>query len=140
MSTIEEQIHKNFPMQEQYIDCSGKSRTFELYLDRALNPGFLLSAREITESECSYKFSVYSEADPFDGFGRLRGKIRRELSRRYLIGSGEKVSMSHNELAGTISHGGLIVDGQLLPWNKLQEQLLTHEGFHINLSITSGDE
>lgn len=140
MNEIEAQVRKYFPKQEEYTDCTGQKRVFELYLDRVLTPGYILAAREVTDSEYFYEFSVFAEADPFAGFGRLRDKIRREISRRYLIGIGESVSLSHNELAGLISYRGLIVDGQLVPWSKLQELLLTHEGFHIHLSITSRNE
>ena len=141
MNEIEAQVRKSFPRQEEYIDCSGQKRVFELDLGQVLSPGFLLSAREITESEYGYEFSVFAEADPFAGFGRLRRKIRRELSRRYLMRTDEGgLSMSHDELAGIISDQGLVVDGQLLRWAKLRELILTHEGFHIHLKISGGDE
>ena len=141
MNDTETRLKESFPMREEYVDCTGRTRVFELYVDRVLTPGcYLLAAREITEEKYCYEFSVFAEADPFSGFGRLRGKIRRGLSRKYLVGNGNNVSMSHDELAGSISYRGLVVDGQLVPWDTLQKLLLTHEGFHIHLRIDEGDE
>lgn len=140
MDEIEAQVRKSFPMREEYTDCAGQLRVFELYLDRVLSPGYLLRAKEITETEYCYEFEVFAESNPFIGFGRLREKIRRGISRKYLVVDHGHLSMSHDVMAGSISYQGLIVDGQLLPWEKLWELLLTHEGFHIELRVRGGDE
>lgn len=140
MDEIEAQVRKSFPVREEYMDCTGQIRVFELCLDRVLSPGYLLRAKEITEEEYCYEFEVFAESNPFIGFGRLREKIRRGMSRRYLVVNHSRLSMSHDEIAGSISYRGLIVDGQLLPWEELQKLLLTHEGFHIELRIRGGDE
>ena len=101
---------------------------------------YLLTAREITEGDCCYEFRVFAEADPLVGFGRLRAKVRRGLSRKYLIRDPDRISMSHDDLSGTISSQGIVVDGQILPWEEFQALLLTHEGFQIELHICEGDE
>lgn len=140
MDEIEAQVRKSFPVREEYTDCTGRNRVFELFLDRVLSPGYLLRAKEITEEEYCYEFEVFAESNPFIGFGRLREKIRRGISRKYLVVNHGRLSMSHDEMAGSISYQGLVVDGHLLPWEKLRELLLAHEGLHIELRIRSGDE
>ncbi|WP_200375389.1 DUF7686 domain-containing protein [Thiocystis violacea] len=137
---VDAMLEESFPKQERYIDCAGQIRIFELYVDRIITPGYLLAAREITEGDCCYKFRVFAEVDPFAGFGRLRAKIRRGLSRRYLIRDHDRISMSHDDLSGTISSQGIVVDGQIISWDEFQELLLTHEGFRIELHICEGDE
>jgi len=140
MRDVDAMLEKSFPKHEKYVDCSGRTRTFKLYVDRVLTRGYLLVAREVTDAEYCYEFRVFAEADPFGGFGRLRAKIRRGLSRKYLIRNGDRVSLSHDELSGTISSRGIVVDGQLLPWDEFRDLLLTHEGFYVALHISEGDE
>jgi hypothetical protein len=139
-NNVNAMLDSSFPKQESYIDCAGKTRIFELYVDRILTSGFLLAAREITEGDCCYEFRMFAEADPFSGFGRLRAKIRRGLARKYLVREPDGISMSHDDLAGTISARGIVVDGKLLSWEEFQGLLLTHEGFQIELHVSEGDE
>jgi hypothetical protein len=137
---IEAELKKAFPAREEYVDCAGQKRVFELCVDPIAGPGYLLAAREITDDEFGYEFAVFSETDPFGGFVRLRDRIRRGLAQRYFIGSPEKLDMSHDELAGWISHKGLVVDGQLLRWASLKQLLQIYEGSQIQLRVCAREE
>jgi hypothetical protein len=114
MDEIIEQLEKTLPRVEEYTDCCGRVIQFKLYLERLLTPGYLLAAQEVTDNEHGYHFCIHAEADPFVGLGRLRRKIRRGISRKYLVRRENAVGLSHDELSGSINHFGLVVDGELV--------------------------
>jgi hypothetical protein len=135
MSDLTEHIAKSFPHTEDFIDCCGQTRTFIITV-RALPYSFVVEAEEVTESLYGYRFSVVSESDPFIGQGKLRRKIRRAISRRFLVHRCGEVCIANGELEGTVSNDGLVVDGQLLSWEELKRELCVHEGFPIRIQLS----
>lgn len=124
------------PRFEQYLDCSGQMREFELY-QSPQSEGVLLYALEVGQKP-GYEFSAWSSAFG-DAIGKLRRKIREGVSRRYLAEHPQHgLQMLTGQLAGQISQTGLVVDGRLLPWEALIEQLQASQGFNISLEITDG--
>jgi hypothetical protein len=139
MKEILQKLNEFLPSVETFVDCNGKVRKFELRLERALEPGYLLSAVEVG-GVSDYEFEVFAEYCPFNGLGRLRQKIRRGLSRRYIVTTKHGLSMTHDEISGRISNTGVIVDGAEVTWEEFETILLTHEGFQIDIRISGGDE
>ena len=121
-------------MKEKYTDCRGAERLFEISV-RALPIGFVVEARELSDSAYGYEFSQRAETDPFEALGAVRRKIRKGLSRRFLAQEQGEAVMATDDLEGVISHLGLVVDGVLVPWNDLQRMLTTCEGFPIKIEI-----
>lgn len=139
MFDLKEHIAKTFPCTEEFVDCCGVARTFTLSV-RTLPYSFVVEAREVTGSWCGYCFEVVSEGDPFTGLGRLRAKIRKALSQRYLTTDRGEVSLTHDTLAGWISNDGLVIDGAFLPWDELKRLLTIHEGFPIRIQLSDTSE
>lgn len=137
---LDKELEKTLPRIEEYIDCCGQTIKFQLYLERSFDPGFLLVAQEVTDNEYGYCFRVFAEANPFDGLGRLRMKIRRGISKKYLIRKGESTYLSHDELSGLITNFGLVVDGELLSWKALRDLLLIKQGCQIDMKLSGNDE
>ena len=67
--------------------------------------------------------------------GELRQKIRKRLSTRYLQGQKENLSFSHDEAKGTISFGGVVIDGKFITFEQFNAMIQTYEGFHFELKI-----
>jgi hypothetical protein len=134
MYNLQEHLAESFPFTEKYIDCTGTERTFHLSV-RSLPVGFVVEANEVTDAEYGYEFSEYAEADPYHSLGKLRGKIRKGISQRFLVQRQGETQLAHDELVGVISHLGLVVDGSLVPWADLQRMLTTCEGFPIKIQI-----
>lgn len=137
MVDVEAKLKEHFPSRETFVDCTGKSRVFELRVDETATPGYLLAAYELTEESQGYEFAVFAEADPFGGFGRLREKVCRGLARRYLIGPPDELHMSHDELAGHVRHEGIVVDGQLMNWEHLIDLIRNQEGAQFHFRFRS---
>jgi hypothetical protein len=131
---------ENFPREEKYVDCSGMERLFEITLKPIIVDGYLVHAREITNDKYGYEFSIYSSASPFEALGRLRHKIRRGLSRKYLSKHQEQITFSHDEAVGEIDGDGIIIDGRLVNWHELESILISFSGFQIKLQISEGDD
>lgn len=129
----------HFPIAEDFIDSAGKPRQFQISLYKMVGGDCRVEAIEVAAKD-GYRFDVYSPitSDPAIGsaLGKLRGKIRKLLSTRYLRidGTGTK-SLTHDELRGQISSGGIVVDGSLLRFDDLASILQTHEGFQIRIHI-----
>jgi len=134
---VEKKLRESFPTREEFIDCTGRTRVFELRVNRTASPGYLLAAYELTEESSGYEFAVFAEADPFGGFGRLRDKIRRGLARKYLVGPPEQLHMSYDEIAGHVTHEGIIVDGELMQWNLLTDLIRHQEGAQFHFRFRS---
>jgi hypothetical protein len=122
-------------MSEDFVDCCGEPHRFIITV-RDLGYSFVVEAQEQSDHRLGYRFKVISESDPFQGLGQLRKTIRKALSKRFINREqGGALALSHDELEGRISNDGLVVDGQLLTWLELQEQLCIHEGFEISIKI-----
>jgi len=135
---LQEHLAACFPMREKYTDCTGTEVSFVISV-RSLPVGFIVEANEISDSglvyDYGYEFSQAAEVDPFKALGILRRKIRKALSRRFLVEEDGKVQMAADELDGVISDRGLVIDGDLVPWDEIQRMLTTCEGFPIKIVI-----
>jgi hypothetical protein len=138
MNGIEPLLREKFPIRENYIDCSGVTHTFEIHI-RDAGVGSVLHAREITDRQYGYEFEV-AEAVPFWGLGKLRTKIRRALSHKYLANQLQGYSLTHDAIGGKIVDKGFVVDGKLITWSELKSILSSYEGFPFNFSIGDVDE
>lgn len=124
---------EGFPIVEEYIDWGGVKRRFEV--DIISTPGGPLAQAVEIGREDGYEFQALSESNPARSLGELRGKIRRGLATRYLVGHAGDRSFSHDRVVGRISHGGVVVDGEFLTFEELGEMLQVYGGFRFDLRI-----
>lgn len=132
----EQSAEEFFPTVESFPDFTGKQREFVVELQAHPN-GYFLRATEKRRSshEEGYSFAAYSPTDPFFALGHLRDKIRQGLATRYLTMSEHERTLSHDRLKGNISYGGVVVDGEFIPFDELWILLETYEGFQFTLTI-----
>jgi hypothetical protein len=137
-------ILSKFPLEEGFVDHSGKTRRFRISFRKLIAEDFFLQANEIS-NKLGYYFEVYSSIYSVPALDsalrKLRQKIRKGLSTRYLYtdSNGEK-SLTHDQMTGLISNDGIMLDGELLLFRDLEKILVTHEGFHISISIRTAAE
>ncbi len=130
-------LESSFPFAEEFMDCSGHTRQFEISLYKMSGGDFRIEAKERSPEE-GYRFEVYSPvySDPAIGsaLGNLRNRIRERLATRYLrADKAHSKELTHNELRGRISYNGIIVDGSLLTFDDLKTILTTREGFEVRV-------
>lgn len=132
----EQSTEEFFPTVESFPDFTSKLREFVIEL-RAQPRGYFLRATEKQRSgsEGGYSFAAHSPTDPFFALGQLRGKIRQGLATRYLNTELHGLSLSHDRLKGHISYGGVVVDGEFIPFDEFCTLLETYEGFQFSLTI-----
>jgi len=123
-----------FPRLETFTDCCGRNRQFTIEL-RTTPGGHFLTAKEADKPQGGYEFGAYAEADPYIALGRLRDKIRKGLSTRYLIVEYGRRLPSHNLLKGHVGYGGVIVDGEFVPFEEFVAMLQTYEGHQFSLQL-----
>lgn len=124
----------DFPRSETFTDCCGQNRQFTIEL-RTTPGGYFLTAKEAGEPQGGYEFGAYAEADPYIALGRLRDKIRKGLSTRYLIVEYGRRLPSHNVLKGHVGYGGVIVDGEFVPFDEFVAMVQTFEGHQFLLQL-----
>ena len=122
----------DFPQEDLFLDYEGKERIFD-YLVHDVSVGYSVRARERKEN--GYEFQSFSESSPFNALGQLRQKIRKRLSTRYLQRDESHLHLYHDEAKGHISMGGVVVDGEFIPFEQLCSMLQTYEGFMFELKI-----
>jgi hypothetical protein len=128
-----------FPIREAFVDCGGQTREFVIDFSRSDDRRFL-TAVEVSDSDGRYRFEAMSESDPYLAVGRLRQKIQRELSTRYLRSHGERLHLSHEMMKGRITYGGVAVDGRFVSFDEFVDLFQTYEGFHFSLEIRDPTE
>ncbi|MCB1937549.1 MAG: hypothetical protein KDF59_16600 [Nitrosomonas sp.] len=134
--TILERASEFFPHVETHVDVSGTNRKFVLNLrEVGSDGGYVVRAIEL-EVKNGYEFEAYSETNPFNALAIVRSKIRRGLAIKYLSLENECNALRFDEFQGRIGYGGVIIDGQFIPFTELCEILQVYEGFSINVSIT----
>jgi hypothetical protein len=132
---------EDFPSRRAYTDCTGQRVEFEIRL-RPFRGGYVLTAHEVTDEREGYVFEAFAETDPYFALGDLHDKISRHLATRYLAWDRNgKRYPSHDTLVGRVSSGGVVVDGEFVPFSELEEMIQTYEGFAFKLEIkgSSGD-
>lgn len=124
-----------FSRVHSFADCAGNFRDFK-FTEVLVNEGYCIDAEEIVEAGVGYKFSAWSSFRD-DCLAILSRKIRRELSRKYLLESPSgSISLSHDELWGLISPDGIVIDGRLIGWEAFMEMLKGRGGFQLKMSIS----
>ncbi|MBN1543314.1 hypothetical protein JW992_14330 [candidate division KSB1 bacterium] len=127
---------KDFPLEDEFEDFTGKKRVFRV--DCHNSPlGYTVRAVEVNPKDEGYEFSVYSETNPYDALGRLREKARRAMAVRHLSSNRD---MLHDKLCGriTVDEDGaplLVVDGIGVDRDDLARILSMYEGFVFTLTI-----
>src|SRR3990172_48965 len=124
----------DFPRSETFTDCCGRNRQFTIEL-RTTPGGHFLTAKEADKPQGGYEFGAYAEADPYIARGGLRDKMRKGLSSRYLIVEYGRRLPSHNVLKGHVGYGGVIVDGEFVPFEEFVAMLQTYEGHQFLLHL-----
>jgi hypothetical protein len=129
-----------FPLDENFIDHSGKSRRFHISIVETIADGYFLEAKEITKDE-GYRFETYSSISPFTALGKMRKKIHRKLSTRYIYThENGQIALTHDEIYGRISYNGIVIDGKLVEFEHFLELLTTYEGFNLSIKIDDPSE
>jgi hypothetical protein len=132
-----DEIERTFPREEEFIDHSGRTRRFGIYLRKRAVGDFSLDAIDLSRAD-GYCFRVYSPAYSVPALGSalgdLRQKIRKGIATRYLGTDTEgQKNPTHDEIHGRISCNGIVVDGDLLQFREFERILITHEGFEISI-------
>lgn len=133
MSTKHDSLEKDSPKEETFTDCRGTEREFVIVAAK-VGSKYFVAARERNERRDGYEFAT-SSTDPHSALGQLRSKIRKGLSIRYLTFERGRRFPSHDELKGRIGSGGVVVDGEFLPFKEFVDMLQTYEGWQFSLRI-----
>ena len=125
-----------FPSKESFQDFTGKQREFLIDL-HTQERGYFLRANEMhpSDKDGGYSFAAYSPTDPFFALGLLRNKIQKGLATRYLFVDQDERIPGHDRLKGHIGAGGVIVDGEFVPYDELCSILEIYVGFQFSLKI-----
>jgi hypothetical protein len=129
---------KIFPMTESFTDCAGDHREF--LIDAHEGPfGWTIVTREINPPhEPGYFFSTFSASHYGLALGAMRGKIRREISRRYLVPDSTP-DLLHDSARGRIGGSDeqiLIIDGRAVSAADFVNMISVYEGHEFELHIT----
>jgi hypothetical protein len=134
----------DFPIREIVEDCSGRDRTFIIQCHEG-PPGYTVRVAEEGGADFGYEFAAFSETSPYSALGRVRDKMSRGLSTRYLSAKGDGPRMLHDMVKGRIASDGeggavLVIDGVGLRIDDLEAWLTSHEGWEFELRITDALE
>lgn len=129
-----------FPITDECRDCAGTRHVFEISALKTPT-GFTVTAREVNTEAHGYEFRAFSPANEYLALAAVRDKIRRTLAVRYLSEEHGPLTLTHEEMKGTIGCDpasrscGVIVDGRFLTPAELGEILAQYEGWEFSLSI-----
>jgi len=140
MKRDEDAWQDDFPIREEVEDARGCVRVFQITCHE-LALGFTLRAVEEDKDEGGYVFGAFSETSPYLALGKLRTKLRRELSVRYVTRASGEIRLLHERMKGRIEYNEtrgihLVVDGLPLDPDDLERILGSHEGWEFDLAIT----
>jgi hypothetical protein len=143
MSEWDDQVD-GFPLRDEVEDCAGQVRVFTITC-HDLIAGYLVRAVEETDEPTGYEFGAYSETTPGPALYSVRRSMGRELSVRYLAGPPGERHLRHESMRGRITWSAetgveLVVDGQPLDMENLEQILGTHEGWGFELKILEKGE
>jgi hypothetical protein len=125
---------EDFPRVEEFIDCCGHTRRFEVDLHIA-ETGYFLRAVEVRDAPGGYEFAAYAEDSPFLALGRLRHRIARGIATRYLVLSDGTLRLGHDRAVGHIDYGGVVIDGEPIDFDAFVAILQGYEGWQFELRI-----
>lgn len=128
------------PRVEEFLDCTGALLQFRL-TDAHHAAGVLLYAHQIDpEHSPGYEFSAWS-ATSGDAIGKLRRKIRDGISRRHMATHPKfGVSLLTHDLSGMIQSDGLVIDGRLVPFEKVVAAFQAFGGWQIEVRFKDASE
>lgn len=128
------------PRIEEFLDCTGKVLNFDLHQGPQTD-GVMIYARQLAPDHApGYEFSAWS-VTMGDALGKLRGKIREGIARRYLAEHPERgLSMLTHTLKGVVGSGGVEIDGRHVTFDWLLAELQTFEGWGFELKIKDQSE
>ena len=133
-------VNQDFPIIDEYYDCAGKKKVFQIN-NQQLPNGWFLTAIEQQSDEHGYQIEAFSETSPYLALGQIRKKIRKALSVKYMDMSEDSVALTHEKMYGSLiydrdseSHG-LLVDGRFISMDELETILSGYEGWEFDLSI-----
>jgi hypothetical protein len=140
-STASDPIKEIFPMTESYRNAAGKTIEFSINVEDLVS-GFTATAMETDKSKgkrIGYHFHVWSTTLN-EALYKIRGKIRKNLSIKYLDEADGQTVLTHDELVGRIttsdeSETVLEVDGRKVDVEEFWKLLSTYEGYEVSLVI-----
>lgn len=124
-------------MDEDFLDCTGKKRTFRL----APHPnGQFLEATEQGGEAAGRRFLLPIPAGGPAPWGELRTKIRERLAQRDVVRDEEgRIEVLNNLIRAQIScrdgEPTLLVDDMELTWEEVGSILVTYEGWGLRMEI-----
>ncbi|WP_321315276.1 hypothetical protein [Halarcobacter sp.] len=126
-----------FPFEEKFLDFESNERTFEFTI-KDVFVGKCITAKDLNSL---YEFSICTTDDnPAWAIGDLRNKIKNQLSIRYLHSSNDTYNFSHDKAKGTISSGGVVIDGKFISFDELSSMMQVYEGFSFELTMRDSTE
>ncbi len=119
----------------EFTDFSGKVRTFEV--SGYLTVCYVIVAKELERGIDGYEYSATSYSSPHEAFTKVMDKVRTALTTRNLDPN-DFPSLLNHRCAGRVTAGGIVVDGEFVPWESFTDLLQTYEGWEFSLKL--GDE
>lgn len=115
----------------EFTDFCGNIRTFEL--SGFITIGYTIIAKEIGGNP-GYEFEAFSFSSPHEAMNKLVDKIRLSLATRNLDPN-HFPHLLAQRCTGRVVGEGVVVDGQLVSWDKLIEMVQSHEGWEFELKF-----
>lgn len=86
-----------------------------------------------------YFFREFDATSPYLALGRIRGRIRKALSTRYLEKTPAGLHFSHSLVEGRVGYCdgemGVVIDGKFISMEAFTKMLETYEGFEFRFEI-----
>ena len=130
------------PMVDEYLDCSGNKRKFELSVYAG---GRFLQAVELRRGERSGPRFVMAIKPGEDApWGPMRDRIRERLSQRDIVRDEKgEIHDLHRLIRAQITDAGrndigtplLLIDDQEITWEELGQALMTYSGWDLRIEI-----
>ena len=138
-----DELEKDFPFKESYRNAEGKNIEFNITFEE-LPIGYSVMADETKKSKgkrIGYSFRCFSSISPYQALGKIRDKIRKNLSTKYIDDSAFDIALTHDELVGRITSSDaeyqivIETDGKEIDQDRFWKILSAYEGFEIELVI-----
>ncbi|HOD79615.1 MAG TPA: hypothetical protein PK155_07390 [Bacteroidales bacterium] len=136
---------QEFPVVDSFRNAAGQRIDFNISVIQTPS-GYTVKAEETEESKCDrfgYQFESFATDSPFTALWDLRGKIKKELSIKYVDDHGEHLSLTHDEIEGRICYSkeddSIVIetDGDKITMKEFWSIISSYEGFEISLKIKS---
>ncbi|WP_448657289.1 DUF7713 domain-containing protein [Pseudoxanthomonas mexicana] len=132
----DEELWKNFissqPSSAKFTDFAGNIRIFNF--SGYLTNGYTVVAKETVDSDQGYEFSAFSYSSPHEAMSNVVSKIRTSLATRNLDPHNFPHLIAH-QCVGRVAHGGVVVDGEFVAWEKFTEMMQSYEGWEFSLDF-----